>query len=60
MAQLQRKSIQELLTMSSAEVRAYLQTLPTLERRMISEELYKAKLSIDIQKPISNIGANNH
>ena len=36
--------------MSSAEVRAYLETLPALEQKKVSTELYRAMLSIDLQK----------
>jgi hypothetical protein len=50
MTQTLKKSIQELLAMSSAEVRAYLETLSTPERQRVSTELYRARLMIDIQK----------
>ena len=36
--------------MSSAEVREYLQTLPPSQQKTVGEELYKVKLSIDIQR----------
>jgi hypothetical protein len=36
--------------MTSADVRDYLQTLPTSERKRVSTELYRAKLAIDLQK----------
>ncbi len=36
--------------MSSAEVRAYLETLSVSERKRVSTELYRAKLSLDTQK----------
>ena len=35
--------------MSSAEVRAYLQTLSASEQKTMSAELYRALLSIDMQ-----------
>lgn len=50
MTQHPRKSINELLSMSSAEVRAYLQSLSRSEQKTISEELYRAHLSLDMQK----------
>jgi hypothetical protein len=50
MTQTLKKSIQELLAMPSAEVRAYLETLSTPERQRVSTELYRARLMIDIQK----------
>ena len=46
----QRKSVEELLTMSSADVRAYLQTLSASEQKVISRDLYRAQLSLDLQK----------
>ena len=36
--------------MSSAEVRAYLEILSASERQRVSTELYRAKLSMDMQK----------
>ena len=36
--------------MSSAEVRAYLETLSAPERKRVSTELYRARLSLDTQK----------
>ena len=49
MTQSLRKSIKELLAMSSAEVRAYLQTLSASDQKAVSTELYRALLSIDMQ-----------
>ena len=59
MAQSQRKSVKELLAMSSAEVREYLQTLLPSEQRVVGEELYKAKLSIDIQRSAYHLKENS-
>jgi hypothetical protein len=50
MTQILRKSIQELLAISSAEVRTYLETLSVPERKRVSTELYRAKLRLDTQK----------
>ena len=50
MTQTLKKSIQELLAMSSAEVRAYLKTLSVPEQKRVSTELYRARLSIDRQR----------
>jgi hypothetical protein len=50
MTQFLRKSIEELLAMSSAEVRAYLGTLSVPEQKRVSTELYRARLSIDMQR----------
>jgi hypothetical protein len=50
MTQFQRKSINELLEMSSAEVREYLQTLSAAEQKTTSAELYRAMLRANIQK----------
>jgi hypothetical protein len=50
MTQTLRKSIQELLAISSTEVRAYLETLSVPERKRMSTELYRAKLMMDMQK----------
>jgi hypothetical protein len=50
MSQFLRKSIKELLEMSSAEVRDYLQTLSAVERKKVSAELYRVMLSADAQK----------
>jgi hypothetical protein len=50
MTQTLKKSIQELLVMPSADVRAYLETLSTPERQRVSTELYRARLMMDIQK----------
>ena len=36
--------------MSSAEVRAYLETLPGPEQKKVSTELYRAMLSIDLKQ----------
>lgn len=36
--------------MSSAEVRAYLQTLSVPEQKRVSTELYRARLDLDLQK----------
>ena len=50
MTQFLKKSIKELLAMSSAEVRAYLGTLSVPEQKQVSTELYRARLSIDMQR----------
>jgi len=50
MTQFLKKSIEELLAMSSAEVRAYLGTLSVPEQKRVSTELYRARLSIDMQR----------
>jgi hypothetical protein len=44
-----RKPLEELLSLSSADVRAYLERLPILERKQLSTELYKALLQRDMQ-----------
>ena len=44
-----RKPLEEFLTMSSADVRAYLERLPSLERKQLSTELYRALLERDMQ-----------
>jgi len=49
MTQSLKKSVKELLAMSSAEVRAYLETLSASEQKTVSTELYRAMLSIDLQ-----------
>jgi len=49
MTQTLRKSIQELLAIPSAEVRDYLKTLSASEQKRVSTELYRAKLSMDLQ-----------
>ena len=58
MTQSLRKSIKELLVMSSAEVRAYLGTLSVAEQKRVSTELYRAKLSIDMQRSGKIIAKN--
>jgi len=50
MTQIRRKSIKDLLTMSSAEVRTYLGTLSMSEQKRVSTELYRARLSVDRQR----------
>lgn len=50
MTQLLRKSIKELLAMSRADVRAYLQSLSASEQKVISNELYRAQLHLDTQQ----------
>ena len=55
MTQSMRKSINELLGMSSAEVREYLQTLPPSAQKTVGEELFKAMLSMDMQKSLYNL-----
>ena len=59
MTQLMRKSINELLGMSSAEVRQYLQTLPASAQKTVGEELYKALLSIDMQRSMYNLNGDS-
>jgi hypothetical protein len=50
MKQFLNKSINELLGMSTAEVRDYLLNLSAPERKVVSAELYRAVLSVDMQK----------
>jgi hypothetical protein len=50
MTHTQRKSIKELLGMSSTEVREYLQTLPSPEQKTVGGELFKAMLMVDMQR----------
>ena len=50
MGQSLTKTIEELLAMSSAEVRAYLQTLSASELNRVSTELYRAMLGRDMQR----------
>ena len=52
MTQPQRKTIQQLLEMSTTEVREYLQTLPPVEQKTVGEQLYKAMLSFDMKRAI--------
>jgi hypothetical protein len=52
-----RKSINELLGMSSAEVREYLQTLPPSAQKTVGEELFKAMLNIDMQKSFYKVSS---
>ena len=59
MTQPVRKSISELLGMSSAEVREYLQTLPPSLQKTVGEELFKAMLSIDMQKSFYNLSGDS-
>lgn len=59
MTQHMRKSINELLGMSSAEVREYLQTLPPSVQKTVGEELFKAMLSIDMQKSFYNLSRDS-
>jgi hypothetical protein len=59
MTQTLRKSIKELLAMPSAEVRAYLGTLSVPEQKRVSTELYRARLTIDMQR-IGKVMLKNH
>jgi len=52
-----QKPLEEILSMSSADVRAYLESLPVQERKQLSTQLYRAVLKRDMQ---NNRGPEPH
>ena len=45
--------------MSSAEVREYLEKLPPSEQKTVGGELFKAMLTVDMQRSVYNLNSNS-